>query len=52
MMLWLAIRLLFIMLYHGSIAFSTFVAAAFADAILDRLEEWSMNRAKKVVIVQ
>ena len=52
MMLWLAIRLLFIMLYHGSIAFGTFIATAFAEALFDRLEEWSMNRAKKVVIVQ
>ena len=52
MMLILAIRLLFIMLYHGSIAFGIFAMSAITDAILDRLEDWSMNRAKKVVIVQ
>ena len=52
MMLMIAIKFLFIMVYHGSIAFGTFVATAFAEALFDRLEEWSMNRAKKVVIVQ
>ena len=52
MMLLIAIRFLFIIMYHGSIAFGTFVAAAFAEALFDRLEDWSMNRAKKVVIMQ
>ena len=52
MMLLIAIRFLFIITYHASIAFGTFVATAFAEALFDRLEEWSMNRAKKVVIVQ
>ena len=52
MMLLIAIRFLFIIMYHGSIAFGTFVATAFAEALFDRLEEWSMNRAKNIVIVQ
>ena len=52
MMLWLLLRFLLFMVYHGSIAFGTFVATAFAEALFDRLEDWSMNRAKKVVIVQ
>ena len=52
MMLILALKLLFIMLYHGSIAFGVFAASAITDAILDRLEEWSMNRARQVVVVQ
>ena len=52
MMLILAIRLLFIMLYHGSIAFGVFAASAITDAIFDRLEEWSINRAGRVVVVQ
>ena len=52
MIILLAIRLLFIMLYHGSIAFGVFAAAAITDALFDRLEEWSMNRARQVVVVQ
>tara|TARA_Y100000114_G_scaffold92103_1_gene85550 strand:- start:279 stop:401 length:123 start_codon:yes stop_codon:yes gene_type:complete len=40
------------MLYHGSIAFGVFAAAAITDALFDRLEEWSMNRARQVVVVQ
>lgn len=52
MMILLAIRLLFIMLYHGSIAFGVFAASAIIDALFDRLEEWSMNRARQVVVVQ
>ena len=52
MILLIAIRFLFIIMYHGSIAFGTFVATAFADALFDKLEEWSMNRARQVVVVQ
>ncbi len=52
MMLLIAIKFLFIIMYHGSIAFGTFIAAAFAEALFDRLEEWSMNRARQVVVVQ
>tara|TARA_Y100000114_G_C11693628_1_gene294855 strand:+ start:482 stop:640 length:159 start_codon:yes stop_codon:yes gene_type:complete len=52
MILLIAIRFLFIVMYHGSIAFGTFVATAFADALFDKLEEWSMNRARQVVVVQ
>ena len=51
MMLLIAIKFLFIIMYHGSIAFGTFIAAAFAEALFDRLEEWSMNRARQVVVV-
>ena len=51
MMLLIAIKFLFIIMYHGSIAFGTFIAAAFAEALFDRLEEWSMNRATQVVVV-
>ena len=52
MILLFAIRLLFIMLYHGSIAFGVFATSAITDALFDKLEEWSMNRARRVVVVQ
>ena len=53
MILLMAFRLLLLLAYQGSRVFGIFVINVLVDAIFDRLESWSMNRAQPdIVIVQ
>lgn len=53
MILLMALRLIFMLTYYGTKLFGLFVINGVVDAIFDRLEEWSMNRAQpNIVIVQ
>ena len=49
----MAFRLMLMLTYQGSKLFGIFLINALVDAIFDRLEDWSVNRAQSdIVIVQ
>jgi hypothetical protein len=53
MILIIAIKLMILLAYHGTRVFGVFITNALVDAIFDRLESWSTNRAQpEIVIVQ
>jgi hypothetical protein len=53
MILVLFFRLMLFLTYQGIKMFGVFAVNAVIDAIFDRLENWSMNRAQPdIVIVQ
>ena len=43
----IAVRLFYLILFESIRMFGSFIAGVIVETILDALEEWSINRAKK-----
>ena len=55
MVLIIATRIFYMFLFHAIKMFGSFAISAFFEAIMNMLEDWSIERAKKsqpVVIIQ